>query len=114
MRPDPGATRAGVERPGRSAPDETPLAASTSRAGGGRRGRTPVAETPLAASTSRAGAPEVRPDFGPEELSGARRAFKSVGAFTRWVLLIVAVGVITAGVIAVAVAALYTLAESSV
>jgi hypothetical protein len=58
--------------------------------------------------------PEVRPDFGPEELSGAKRAFKGIGAFTRWVLLVVVVGVITAAVIAVAVAALFTLAESSV
>jgi hypothetical protein len=58
--------------------------------------------------------PDVRPDFGPEDMSGARRAFKSVGAFTRWVLLVVVVGVITAAVIAVAVAALFTLAESSV
>jgi hypothetical protein len=55
-----------------------------------------------------------RPDFGPEDLSGAKRAFKGVGAFTRWVLLIVVVGVLTATVIAVAIAALYTLAESSV
>ena len=47
-------------------------------------------------------------------MSGAKRAFKSVGAFTRWVLLIVVVGVITAAVIAVAIAALYTVAESSV
>jgi hypothetical protein len=58
--------------------------------------------------------PEARPDFGPDDLSGARRAFKSVGAFTRWVLLVVVVGVLTATVIAVAIAALYTLAESSV
>ena len=47
-------------------------------------------------------------------MSGAKRAFKGIGAFTRWVLLIVVVGVLTATVIAVAIAALYTLAESSV
>ena len=47
-----------------------------------------------------------RPDFGPEEMSGAKRAFKGIGAFTRWVLLILVVGVLTATVIAVAIAAL--------
>jgi len=88
----------------------------TSGAGGGRRGRTPTEEAPLAVPTSGAGGGlgGGRPDFGPEDMSGAKRAFKGIGAFTRWVLLVVVVGVITATVIAVAIAALYTLAESSV
>jgi hypothetical protein len=47
-------------------------------------------------------------------MSGAKRAFKGIGAFTRWVLLVVVVGVITAAVIGVAIAALFTLADSSV
>jgi HEAT repeat protein len=47
-----GTTQAGDGRRGRTPPDETPLAVSTSGTGDGRPGRTPPDETPLAASTS--------------------------------------------------------------
>jgi hypothetical protein len=54
-----------------------------------------------------------RPDLGPEDQSAAMRTFKSASALTRWILLVAAVGVGTAAIIAVALAALFTLVDSS-
>jgi hypothetical protein len=54
-----------------------------------------------------------RPDLGPQYDSVAIRTFKSGSAVIRWALLITVVGVGTAAVIAIAMAAAFTLVDSS-
>jgi len=54
-----------------------------------------------------------RPDLGPEDESTAMRTWRSASAMTRWAILITVVGVGTAAVIAVVVAAMFTIVDSS-
>ncbi len=54
-----------------------------------------------------------RPDLGPEDYSPAMRTFKSGSAVIRWALLITVVGVTIAAVIAIVMAAAFTLVDSS-
>jgi hypothetical protein len=54
-----------------------------------------------------------RPDLGPEDRSAAVRTWKSTSAVVRWAVLITVVGVGTAAIIAIAVAAVFTLVDSS-
>ena len=71
----------------------------------------------------RTGQPAMRPDprvprvdrvdLGPEDRSAAVRAWRSASALTRWALLVAVVAVGTAAVIAVTLAALFTLVDSS-
>ena len=54
-----------------------------------------------------------RPDLGPESDSVAMRTFRSGSAVVRWAILVTRVGVATAAVIAIAMAAAFTLVDSS-
>lgn len=54
-----------------------------------------------------------RPDLGPEYDSVAMRTFKSGSAVIRWAVLITAVGVGTAAIIAIVMAAAFTLVDAS-
>jgi hypothetical protein len=54
-----------------------------------------------------------RPDLGPEDLSPTMRTFRSGSAVIRWTLLITLVGVGIAAIIAIAMAAAFTLVDSS-
>jgi hypothetical protein len=54
-----------------------------------------------------------RPDLGPEYDSVAMRTFRSGSAVVRWAILVTVVGVTTAAVIAIAMAAVFTLVDSS-
>jgi hypothetical protein len=53
-----------------------------------------------------------RPDLGPDNLSPAMRTLKSGSAVIRWAILVTVVGVTTAAVIAILVAAAFTLVDS--
>jgi hypothetical protein len=53
-----------------------------------------------------------RPDLGPEDRSTAMRTLKSGSAVIRWAILITLVGVTTAAVIAILVAAAFTLVDT--
>jgi hypothetical protein len=55
-----------------------------------------------------------RPDFGPDERSATVHAFSTAWAITRWILLVLFVGLAAAGIVAVVIAALFTLVDSSV
>lgn len=59
------------------------------------------------------GTREGRPDLGPEDSSPAMRTWKHASALVRWILLMALVGVGTAAIIAIVVAALFTLVDSS-
>jgi len=59
------------------------------------------------------GTREGRPDLGPEDASAAMRTWKTGWALVRWIVLIAFVGFAAAAVIAIAIAALFTLVDSS-
>jgi hypothetical protein len=59
------------------------------------------------------GTREGRPDLGPEPESAAVRAWRHTSALIRWILLLLVVGVGVAAIIAIALAALFTLVDSS-
>ena len=71
----------------------------------------------------RTGQPAMRPyprvargdrvDLGADDESGAVRVWRSASALTRWVILVMLVGVGTAAIIAVTLAAAFTLVDSS-
>jgi hypothetical protein len=54
-----------------------------------------------------------RPDLGPENRTAAMQTFRAGSAVVRWALLVTTVGVVTAAVIAIALAAAFTLVDSS-
>jgi len=54
-----------------------------------------------------------RPDLGPDERSAGVRALVRMWAMIRWGVLILGVGVGVASVIAIALAAVFTLVDSS-
>jgi hypothetical protein len=55
-----------------------------------------------------------RPGTEPEPEAGFRAWFRRASALTRWIILVLCVGLGTAALIAIGVAALVTLLESSV
>lgn len=57
--------------------------------------------------------PGSRPDLGPEERTAGTQAFKKSSALTRWGILVACAGLGTAAVIAIVMAAVFTLVESS-
>lgn len=54
-----------------------------------------------------------RPDLGPEHHSAAMRMWKGASALTRWVLLVAIVGIGAAATVAILLAALFTVVDTS-